>query len=137
MLKKCKKLQGTGVAISHDLTLLQRSEYRILKTFLNCVRQNPADRSYNKGNKLYVKDKIYTEEELEEINHSEHNIRSAPATPNIRGFEKEFEFQEESDTFIKEQERKKSPVNTDSPKTSGIIENNIKTAAEPLLKERT
>ncbi|KAG5868238.1 hypothetical protein JTB14_028842 [Gonioctena quinquepunctata] len=89
ILKQTKKLKGTGIAISHDLTFKQRHEQKILKTFLNRARENPSDHSYIKRNKLYVNSKAYTVEELQEISYSEerseeHNTYSAPATPNIQ-----------------------------------------------------
>lgn len=62
ILRQCKKLKGTGVAIAHDLTFDQRREKRILRAYLNKAREEPADRSYIKGIKLYINDRVYTVE---------------------------------------------------------------------------
>lgn len=46
-----KKLKGTGVSIAHDLTVTQREELRILKTFLLQARGDGTEKSYIRGNK--------------------------------------------------------------------------------------
>ncbi|KAG5867040.1 hypothetical protein JTB14_008339 [Gonioctena quinquepunctata] len=139
ILKQTKKLKGTGIAISHDLTFKQRREQKILKTFLNRARENPADQSYIKGNKLYVNSKAYTVEELQEISYSEErsedrNTYSAPATPNTRNSENELEVTEDIVPFQKSTAGpgKKSSDNGTTPKTS----DNRKTLLVPM-KERT
>lgn len=85
VFKNCKNLKGTGIGISNDLTYKQRQENKILRSFLNRARQNnPEDRTFIKGNKLYINNKAYTVEELEENvkSHSgERKINSAPSTP--------------------------------------------------------
>lgn len=142
ILKQCRKLKGTGITISHDLTLEQRREHKILKHYLNKSRENPTHRSFIKGNKLYVNDTVYTVNELEEINNSEEQkASSAPATPNLRNLAKEFELQEEtyvnvSPKSTEEQENKKTEQNK-TPKTTENKKIPKQIVGGPAPRERT
>ncbi|KAG5872772.1 hypothetical protein JTB14_008821, partial [Gonioctena quinquepunctata] len=89
------------------------------------ARENPADQSFIKGNKLYVNSKAYTVEELQEISYSEErseerNTYSAPATPNTRNSENELEVTEDIVPSQKStaEPGKKSSANGNTPKTS-------------------
>lgn len=130
ILKKCKKLKDTGIAISNDLTIEQRSEQKILRSFLKRTRQDPTDQSFIKGNKLYINNRAYTVEDLQEIEYSEkRNVNSAPATPNIRTSEKEFEFETETGDIF----GPKSPV--DSGKQNSNQEINPSTPRSGEIKK--
>lgn len=76
-----KKLKGTGVSIAHDLTVTQREELRILKTFLLQARGDGTEKSYIRGNELVIGLRSYTLQELQE---SKEIIasNSAPPTPS-------------------------------------------------------
>lgn len=92
VLKHCKNLKGSGVAISNDLTYKQRCHNKILRNHLNKAREDSSVKSYIKGNKLYINNRAYTVEELEDKENSiteERKISSAPSTPSIRNIEQE------------------------------------------------
>lgn len=88
IFKNCKNLKGTGISIANDLTYKQRQENRILRSYLNSVRQTyPEDKTYIRGNKLFINNRAYTVEELEEsdrIHPGERRVVSAPPTPQRR-----------------------------------------------------
>lgn len=148
VLKQCKKLKGSGITIANDLTYKQRCQNRILRSHLNQARQNTSDRSYIKGNKLYINNRAYTVEELEENEYTsteERKINSAPSTPIIRNLEKELELNEQtekrsegtlddSSAIEKSSEAKKSK-NSNTPTTSHN-KKSAKTAADQPTRER-
>lgn len=85
ILANCKNLKGTNVYIAHDLTPEQRNENQILRRHLNNARQNKNNTCFIKNNKLHINKKIYTPNDLLEIEESEvyliNQNHSAPSTP--------------------------------------------------------
>lgn len=75
-----KNLKGTAVSVANDLTVQQRQENNRLRSFLLKARANSSEKSYIKGNRLVVGQRIY---DLEELDSSEEENRpnSAPSTP--------------------------------------------------------
>lgn len=65
ILQKAKLLKDTNISIQRDLTKYQQQEQKTLRHHLKKERVNPNNKSYIKGNKLYVNNKSYTVQELE------------------------------------------------------------------------
>ncbi|CAG9815510.1 unnamed protein product [Phaedon cochleariae] len=83
ILQNSSKLKNTGIAIANDLTEQQREENKVLKKGLLHCRKTTTEKSYIKGNKLYVGDEPYTAEELIDIDLGEDKKpKSAPQTPS-------------------------------------------------------
>lgn len=80
ILSNARKLKGSYLSISHDLTEKQRKEYTILKTNLLKAKANGSQNSFIRGNRLVVGNTSYTAEELENIQ-PENKANSAPPTP--------------------------------------------------------
>lgn len=84
VLDNCRKLKGTGVVISHDLTYKQREERKTLKAHQDKQR-TLGKKSYIRGNKLIVEDQKFSIEELEGLEVEEveciQKASSTPATP--------------------------------------------------------
>lgn len=148
VLRNCNKLKNSGVTITNDFTYKQRCYNKILRNHLNKARENPSNQSYIKGNKLYINNRGYTVEELEENEQShteDRTVNSAPSTPTIRNLGREL--QNLSSTEEKEPEHqlqnskigvssgvtekpKKTPIKINPPKKTS------KTAVHPIT-ERT
>ncbi|KAK9875233.1 hypothetical protein WA026_007628 [Henosepilachna vigintioctopunctata] len=79
-----KKLKGTGIAVSHDLTRRQREELHGLKKHLLRARANSSKKSFIRGNKLFVGKKEYTLGELER-DIEDHQSNGAPPAPQPKG----------------------------------------------------
>lgn len=82
LFKKVKKLKGTKISISNDLTKEQQRERKILIQYLKKERQIPENKSYIRGNKLYINDIPYTVNDL--LNSQQvrtEKANSAPSTP--------------------------------------------------------
>ncbi|KAG5874173.1 hypothetical protein JTB14_011793 [Gonioctena quinquepunctata] len=80
----CKKLKGTGISISQDLTTRQREELAVLKRHLQSHKQNKNENAYIKGNKLVVNKIEYTVQQLLDFEGGEDEgtkSRSVPSTP--------------------------------------------------------
>lgn len=111
ILRNCKNLKGTGISICQDLTFKQREENKKLKIFLDSFRQDSETRSYIKGNKLYVENKAYTLEELEQIqdlaSFQERKTNSAPSTPSGKT---NHSAEEEAPGTFGEQKKKRTEV---------------------------
>lgn len=87
VFQNCRRLKGSKISISHDLTKSQREENQALRRHLVNTRQNTSDKCYIKGNKLSINNIFYTLEELENLEYSQANCikqhpNSAPPTPN-------------------------------------------------------
>lgn len=80
IFNNCRKLKGTNIGISNDLTYKQRQEYKILRHHLNIARQNKK-KSHIKGNKLYIENEVYTMESLPYLNNKKSIANSQPSTP--------------------------------------------------------
>lgn len=93
VLKNCSKLKGTNISVSEVLNLEERKRNKILRQHLREARTKNLN-SYIKNNKLYINKEAYTAEQLAENEQDTDNeeegeivpeqIKSAPATPNIR-----------------------------------------------------
>lgn len=77
-----KSLKGTDVSVSNDLTVQQRQEINKLKAYLVKARANSTEKSFIRGNRLFVGQRTYTLEELEGPE-EETKSNSAPNTPTI------------------------------------------------------
>lgn len=108
VMNNCKKLKGTEVFISSDLTYKQRCCNRILRGHLRQAREETDARSYIKGNKLYVNNRAYTVEELEGGQTRQSKVNSAPSTPTPHGVENVFELPIERGKRAKEVVREKN-----------------------------
>lgn len=88
VLENCKKLKGKKITITHDLTLTQRSEIKILKKHLFMAKQEQKYKEcYIKGNKLIVDGTSYGVEELEKEIILDNKPNSEPSTPTIKSIE--------------------------------------------------
>lgn len=82
ILKNCGKLKGTKISIINDLTEFQREEYKSLRQHMHRLK-NPSNQCFIKANKLYINNKPYSIEELEEkYNAEKEKPKSLPATPS-------------------------------------------------------
>lgn len=86
ILTNSKKLKGTNITISNDLTIKQREENKTLRKHLNLARQDENTNCFIKRNKLYVNNKIYSVKDLEQSEErvetaEKSKINSAPGTP--------------------------------------------------------
>lgn len=77
----CKKLKGTNIGISNDLTYSQRQDYKILKEHLKVARETGEKKSFIRNNKLYIGDDEYTAEALKKLTNSKPVATSEPSTP--------------------------------------------------------
>lgn len=86
ILQNCKKLKGTNITISADLTKEQQKSNKILRTYLKQLRETGEGRCYIKGEKLYRNNVGYTAEEILEIESTElpnsPKLSSAPESPS-------------------------------------------------------
>lgn len=79
IFKNCRKLKGTNISVTNDLTYKQRQDHKILTQYLKEAREN-KQKSYIRGNKLYIDKKQFTVDELDSlVNRSAAN--SEPSTP--------------------------------------------------------
>lgn len=125
ILKNRKNIKDNKLKITHDFTELQRKEYKILREYLTEARKINNQKSYIKGNKLYVGNLSYTIDELETLDHNfeEEKTRanSAPLTPTPLE-EKIYIAEIENPTSSKikpvsvQQEEKKTPLPHQTPK---------------------
>lgn len=84
ILENCKKLKGSDIYISNDLTEKQREEFKRLRQHLSVVKRNSGNHCYIRSNKLYINNKPHTLEELEADKEVEkYKPSSAPATPDV------------------------------------------------------
>lgn len=85
ILGNARKLKGTGVSVSQDLTHNQLCQLRALREHLSRLRKTSTAKSYIRGNKLYLDGAAYTLQDLENLDtetavgHKASN--SAPSTP--------------------------------------------------------
>lgn len=63
VLKNCRKLKGTNISISEELTLEERRKQKILRQHLKEARAKKLN-AYIKGENLYINEEIYNAEEL-------------------------------------------------------------------------
>lgn len=93
ILANAKKLKGTNISISNDMTIKQREDYKILKKHLYLAREDKNTNCYIKNNKLHVNGIIYSVEDLEQsenVKEIEEKSNSAPGTPSAQNHTKEF-----------------------------------------------
>ncbi|CAH1112558.1 unnamed protein product [Psylliodes chrysocephalus] len=86
VLKNTKKLKGTNITISPDLTKTQQERNKIFRNHLRGIRQTTQDHCYMKGEKLYRNSTAYSVEDIIQIEESYNSIviqqsNSAPQTP--------------------------------------------------------
>lgn len=82
IFQKVKNLKGKNIFISQDLTKYQQEEKKVLVRFLKKEREDPNNKSYIRGNKLFVNGTPFSADELlaaEAL--PEEKPNSAPATP--------------------------------------------------------
>lgn len=85
IFQKVKKLKGTNISVSPDLTKQQQQERKILLQYLKKERGNSTNKVYIKGNGLYINDIKHTIEQLIEAEATIHGrSNSAPSTPLIQ-----------------------------------------------------
>lgn len=84
VLANGKKLKGTGIFISNDLTETQRKEYKTLRSYLIDAK-GKYENCFIRNNKLFIENTPYTLEDLEkgQEQKSSQQTSSAPATPII------------------------------------------------------
>lgn len=87
ILQNSKKLKGTKIGISSDLTKQQQQTNKILRSHLKKIRDSGEEGSYIKGEILYRNNIGYTVQDILEIEGStdtqnHHTIASAPETPS-------------------------------------------------------
>lgn len=85
ILKNTKLLKETGIYIAEDLTVKQRQEIKVLKTYLKEAKESQSyTKCYIRGNKLILNNTKYSLEELTELRKTkdESQVNSAPNTPN-------------------------------------------------------
>lgn len=104
IFQNTKKLKGTKIAISSDLTEEQRKIQRSLRKHLYRIRQSTSDNCYIRGEKLYRNSKPYSIEELELDQFvEEKKPNSAPPTPTVNKISTK-EVLEENEQVFKQQE---------------------------------
>ncbi|CAH1113004.1 unnamed protein product [Psylliodes chrysocephalus] len=89
VLANCKKLKGTSISITHDLTTRQREGRQILRKALFEERKNGNyTKCYIKGNKLVLDENQYSVEDLIGEDNKENSFKQiqqtcrAPSTPS-------------------------------------------------------
>lgn len=113
IFNNCKKLKGTTIGISGDLTYRQRQDNKLLRHHLGKARENKTQKSFIKGNKLYVGDKEYTIESLKKLSVNKPIAHSEPSSPvPTRTSEQETTSPEDKPNTSKTQENQKSTPNT-------------------------
>lgn len=80
VIKNTRKLKGSNIFISHDLSPDDRALNKVLYTHLKKARTN-GHSAYIKNFKLYINDKAYTPEELSSLN-PDNTSKSAPTSPS-------------------------------------------------------
>lgn len=84
ILQNAKKLKGTNIFISHDLTEAQREENRNLRETLKRLKENTSENCYIRKQKIYISNTPYTIDEIEQLEGIERTKSdSAPPTPTI------------------------------------------------------
>lgn len=82
ILQNTKKLKNTGWIIANDLTELQRNNIKYLRERMNCYRETNSEKCYIRGEKLFIGNKGYSVDELEDFETTANTTsHSAPATP--------------------------------------------------------
>lgn len=132
IFQNCKKLKGTKIYFSNDLTENQRNEYKILREHLKQAKANTKDRCYIKGNKLFVNNIVYTAEDL---HHEEEPIpknRSAPLTP-VQSYDVAYT------TLVKEKEpdRQVNIAEKESEATTSLEKNQNSTPKSATIRKST
>lgn len=107
-----KKLKGTEISITNDLTIQQRQENKRLLPFLIKARAGTSEKSYIRNNRLVVGRRVYT---LEELENCEEDVKtnSAPNTPTITKH-KNTATEIDSDTVVLESAPGPSVSNSDA-----------------------
>lgn len=88
VLGNCKKLRGSKVYISHDMTYRQREENKVLRKHLKLARIHKENKCYIRGPRLFVNGIAYSADELRngeieaDIN-KEERPKSSPPTPDV------------------------------------------------------
>ncbi|KAG5897953.1 hypothetical protein JTB14_021132 [Gonioctena quinquepunctata] len=78
-LKSANNVKGTYISIAHDLTELQRTEYRILRKHLYDAKQYKDNTCYIRKNRLHVNNRIFTPSDLENLEkESNLNLQTKP-----------------------------------------------------------
>lgn len=116
ILKQVKKLKGTGISISNDLSKEDREEQKILSSHLKTAKEQYPNAKI-RGHKLIIGKNIYTAEDLLELEKScEKNIdqqssnegdSSSTETPEIES-EQQHRKSGGKRSFISEQDRKRN-----------------------------
>lgn len=83
IFNNCRKLKGTNIGISNDLTFQQRQEQKELRQYLTEARRNKNQKSFIKGNKLYIGEEEYTLDTLQNLKRNIPAASSEPSTPTI------------------------------------------------------
>lgn len=126
ILKNAKKLKNTGIYIAQDLTYIQREENRLLKKHLKKARENPTDKSYIRQNKLYVNNKCYTIDELEQLDSSyleeERKVSSAPPTPSIRKYTEQNKEEQEQGKGDRQEEQEREEEQKEEAGPSIVVQ---------------
>lgn len=128
IFKNCKKLKGTNVGISNDLTYNQRQDYKILREHLTIARQNKDKKSFIKNNKLYIEDEEYTVDSLRKLKYTK-KATSEPSTPTQSHFQDVTRFTEHN------QEAPKEDDNNQTPKTKNSNNKKISVKPQHLVKK--
>lgn len=86
IFSNCRKLKGTNISITNDLTYQQRQDQKILRQYLKKSREDTETKSYIRGEKLYIGNNVYTAETLKTLkeNPGKSVGSSLTLTKNIR-----------------------------------------------------
>lgn len=122
IFKNCKKLKGTNIGISNDLTYNQRQDYKILKEHLKVAREKKEQTAFIRNNKLHIGNDEYTVETLKKLPNSKPVATSEPSTPT-QGHSS----QEDNIIYVDQvqQGTSKEEDNTQTPRTRNSNKKNI------------
>lgn len=122
IFKNCKKLKGTNIGISNDLTYNQRQDYKILKEHLKVAREQKEQKSFIRNNKLYVGNDEYTVEALKKLTNSKPVATSEPSTPT-----QQYISHEDNNRYAEQvqQEALKQEDTTQTPRTRNSNKKNV------------
>lgn len=117
ILENCHKLKGTNITITHDQTLKERADNKVLRKHLYEAKQNKGNTCFIKKNKLHINETSYTVDDLRELENREQRANckenSVLAASNKSKENNQATNQQEGD-------EKSTEEKTETPKTGTI-----------------